>query len=248
MCEDDARLDRPVCPVVESLVAVVWAWNTALLGRGRAWEGWAWPQRHCPPFEDKWTGWLWTQLGVGGLGGRGRHFHNKWLSRFHNHPGMLYLIYAATLLYMFPSLMALVELKYQNKPHSPFETHGFFANMAAVAYIIAIAMSVTLFCLKARLKRSNPEIESPVYYRILRSAFYFSSLLAPLSLVLVLFFPHGFDFIGYSLVFTLFLVIVACSFSNYIKFLCKKDASKFEDLQRNMMSHSTSTITDRDTE
>ncbi|KAL8191902.1 hypothetical protein R6Q57_028633 [Mikania cordata] len=116
--------------------------------------------------------------------------------QFHKHPGMLYLIYAATLLYMFPSLMALVELKYQNKPYSPFETHGFFANMAAVAYIIAIAMSVALFCLKARSERSNPEIESPVYYRILQSVFYFSSLLAPLSLMLVLFFPHGFDFIG----------------------------------------------------
>ncbi|KAI3801119.1 hypothetical protein L1987_29222 [Smallanthus sonchifolius] len=108
-------------------------------------------------------------------------------TQFHNYTGILYLVYAATLLYMFPSLIALVGLKFQNKANSPFETESFFVNLAVVAYIIAIPMPVALFCLKARLAR---ESSSPFYYRILQCVFCFWSLLAPLSFVLVLFLPN----------------------------------------------------------
>ncbi|KAJ0796630.1 hypothetical protein HanPI659440_Chr04g0164471 [Helianthus annuus] len=140
----------------------------------------------------------------------------------HNYTGILYLVYAATLLYMFPSMIALVSLKFQNKAHSPFETHGLLANMAVVAYIIAIPMPVAWFCLKARINRESfPHI----YYRILQSVFCFWSLLAPLSFVLVLFLPHGFGLIGCIIVFVLFIVVVASSFCNYKRLPCKKDLS-----------------------
>ncbi|KAI3801120.1 hypothetical protein L1987_29223 [Smallanthus sonchifolius] len=155
-------------------------------------------------------------------------------AQFLNYPGILYLIYAATLLYMFPSMIALVDLKFQNNAHSVFESRSLFANMAVVAYIIAIPTSVALFCLKAS---SNWERLPPIYLRILKSVFYFSSLVAPLSFVLVLFLPQRFNLIGYSLVFTLFLFIVACSFSNYI---FKKDAPNFDALETS--SHHALTI------
>lgn len=139
---------------------------------------------------------------------------------------------------MFPSLIALVGLKFQNKALSPFETCSFFANMAVIAYIIAIPISAALFCLKIRLaKESSP----PIYYRILHCVFYFSSLLAPLSFVLVLFLPRRFDMIGYLIVFTLFIAVVACSFSDYI---CKKSASNLEaHITNETRSDSASTIT-----
>ncbi|XP_022004987.1 uncharacterized protein LOC110903139 isoform X2 [Helianthus annuus] len=146
---------------------------------------------------------------------------NPHSAQVHNYPGMLYLIYAATLVYMFPSMINLVELKFQNKERSVFETHGVFAYMAVVAYIISVPMSVALFCWRARFESLKMKSLSLIYYNILQSLFYFSSILAPLSFVLVLFSFHGLDLIAYSLVFTLFLAIVACSFSNYI---FKKDA------------------------
>ncbi|KAF5810450.1 hypothetical protein HanXRQr2_Chr04g0169571 [Helianthus annuus] len=143
---------------------------------------------------------------------------------------------------MFPSVVSLVSLKFQNKARSPFETHRLLANMAVVAYIIAIPMPVALFCLKARLDRESfPHI----YYRILQSVFCFWSLLAPLSFVLVLFLPPGFGLIGYIIVFILFIVIVASSFCNYIRLPFKTDLSNLEAHKRNeTWSHFALTITE----
>lgn len=136
---------------------------------------------------------------------------------------------------MFPTLVEVAQLKFQDEKHSVFETHGVFVNMAVVGYIVAIPMSVVLFGLKAYIERSTTENFCTVYYKILRSVFFFISLLVPTSFVLVLYLPSRFDIVGYAIILTLFLVVVASSFSYYIiKCFSKKDyAPNMANLERN---------------
>ncbi|KAJ9547867.1 hypothetical protein OSB04_020410 [Centaurea solstitialis] len=149
----------------------------------------------------------------------------------YNFPGLLYLIYAVALVVMYPSLAQLTQLKFQNYQQSPFETHSFFAYMTIVAYTIAILSSVILFYLFPQLENSAKECACRIYYIyvILKSVFYFSSIVAPLSLVLVLLIPHKFNWIGYIIIFALFLVVVVCNLST-----CKKllyNGSNLGDVQ-----------------
>ncbi|KAK1410649.1 hypothetical protein QVD17_37186 [Tagetes erecta] len=154
---------------------------------------------------------------------------------FKKYPEILYLVYSAALLYMFPTLIEVAQLKFQNETHSVFETHTVFVNMAVVGYIVAIPMSVVLFGLKAYIERSTTESFCTVYYIILRSVFFFISLLVPISFVLVLYLPSRFNIVGYVIILTLFLVVVASSFSYYIiKWLGKRDhVQNLANLEKN---------------
>nr|GEV56231.1 GPI transamidase component PIG-T [Tanacetum cinerariifolium] len=135
----------------------------------------------------------------------------------HTYGGILYLLYAGALVVMYPSLTQLAQLKFQNNKQSPFETHSFFANMAVVAYTIAIPTSVILFAMKTHLGSSIREDFYPIYYiyMTLKSVFCFSGVLAPFSLVLMLLIPHEFNWSGYLLILVLFIVISAFNFLDY---------------------------------
>ncbi|GKC24564.1 ABC transporter I family member 1 [Tanacetum coccineum] len=159
------------------------------------------------------------------------HAANPTHEQIHKYGGMLYLLYAGALVVMYPSLTQLAQLKFQNNKQSPFETHSFFANMAVVAYTIAIPASVILFAMKTHLESSIGEPSYPIYYiyMTLKIFFCFSGILAPLSLVLMLLVPHEFNWIGYLLILVLFIAIFA-----YKMILRKiKDASKFRTVQSN---------------
>ncbi|KAI3772910.1 hypothetical protein L6452_04105 [Arctium lappa] len=153
--------------------------------------------------------------------------------KFYNFRGLLYLIYGVALVVMYPTLAQLTQLKFQNYKQSPFEALSFFANTTVVAYTTAILSSVALFYLIPQLENSTKERVSRIYYIyvILKSVFYFSSILAPLSLVLVLLIPPKFIWIGYIVIFALFIAIVVCNFSDYIKLVYKKDGSNLGDVQ-----------------
>ena len=156
--------------------------------------------------------------------------------RIHKYGGILYLLYGGALVVMYPSLTQLAQLKFQNYKQSPFETHSFFANMAVVAYTIAIPTSVILFAMKTHLESSTREHFYPIYcniYKTLKSVFCFSGILAPFSLVLMLLIPHELNWIGYLLILVLFIVIFACNSLYYKVMLRKKDASKFGTVQSN---------------
>ena len=151
--------------------------------------------------------------------------------RIHKYGGILYLLYAGALVVMYPSLTQLAQLKFQNNKQSPFETHSFFANMAVVAYTIAISASVILFAMKTHLESSTRE--HFYIYKTLKSVFCFSGILAPFSLVLMLLIPHELNWIGYLLILVLFIVIFACNILYYKVILREKDASKFGTVQSN---------------
>ena len=158
--------------------------------------------------------------------------------RFHDYKGIWYLLYTGAIVIMYPSLVEVAQLKFQDSKLSPFETHSFFAYTVIVAYTIAIPTSMILFYMRIRLETSIKECFSlnNYMYKILKNVLYFSGILAPLSLVLVLIIPHGYKWIGYSTIASLFVIIVACNLSDYIKLLCKKSVAKLGVLRRDETS------------
>ncbi|GJY86970.1 hypothetical protein Tco_0500996 [Tanacetum coccineum] len=151
--------------------------------------------------------------------------------------GIFYLLYAGFIVVMFPLLTQLAQLKFPKQ--SPFETHSFFTNMAVVALTICIPTSVILFAMDSRLLEISSTRAHFYIYKTLKRVFYFSVILAPFSLVLMLLIPHEFNWIGYLLVLVLFIVILACNFLDYIVILrmLERCASKFgSTVQSNEMA------------
>ncbi|KAJ9547865.1 hypothetical protein OSB04_020408 [Centaurea solstitialis] len=154
--------------------------------------------------------------------------NNARFERFYNYPGILYLLYVGALLVMYPSLIGLAQLKFENKNRTPFETNTFFANMAVVSYIIAIPIAMILFYINIDLENS---VKEHLYYKILINVFWLSAILAPFSFVMVLFIPHRYNWIGYFTICVLLLVIIASNLIIYKSLLGKGDESNLEALQ-----------------
>ncbi|KAI3772912.1 hypothetical protein L6452_04107 [Arctium lappa] len=154
--------------------------------------------------------------------------HNASFARIYSYPGILYLLYVGALLIMFPSLIGLAQLKFENKNRTVFETNPFFANMGVVAYIIAIPIAMILIYINTDLENSVKEC---LHYKILINVFWLSAILAPFSFVMVLFIPHRYNWIGYFSICVLFLVIIACNLIDYKNLFGKKDLSNLEALE-----------------
>ncbi|KAI3702294.1 hypothetical protein L6452_28027 [Arctium lappa] len=113
-------------------------------------------------------------------------------------------MHVGALIMMYPSLIALVQVKFQSEKQSPFETHGSFMIMSVVALITAICTSGILFYIRDHSQSSMGKHFSLIHYMILKAVFCFSGILAPLSLVLTLFIPQNLNWIGYLIICTLF--------------------------------------------
>lgn len=138
--------------------------------------------------------------------------------RFRECSEILYYVYVGTLLVTYTPLIGLIQVKFQNGNMSPFKTHSFFMIISVVALVMATLTLRILFYINSRFEN---ECSSPIHHIILINIAWFSTLLAPLSLVLVLFIPTKLIWIGYSIVCALFLAIVACNFIGRIYLLGK---------------------------
>ncbi|KAJ9547924.1 hypothetical protein OSB04_020467 [Centaurea solstitialis] len=115
-----------------------------------------------------------------------------WRSRnamgaFSAYSRILHLMYTATLIIMYPPLIAFVQIKFQNENYSHFDTHGCFMIMSIVALPVATFTSGVLFYLNDPLQNSITKHLSNIHYTILQTISSFSGILTPFSLIMVLF-------------------------------------------------------------
>lgn len=129
--------------------------------------------------------------------------------RYRDCSRMFYYVNCGILLSMYGPLIGLVQVKFQNNDESPFETHHLFMIMSVVAFSTSALFFRLLFY-------TTTTIPPPVYYMVVTSVILFLAILAPLSLVLVLFIPQRLIWIGYSVVCVLFLSVVTYNFIDYI--------------------------------
>ncbi|KAM0047597.1 hypothetical protein Hdeb2414_s0008g00265151 [Helianthus debilis subsp. tardiflorus] len=145
-------------------------------------------------------------------------------NRFLGSSKILQFMLNATLVIMYAPLVSLVQLMFQHEEHSVFKTHGSFMIMSVVALTIATLSSGLLFYINDNIESQTRKHFSLVHYMILKSVFCFSGMLAPLSLLLVLFIrDREHHWIGYSIICALFGVVVASNFFVYIKLRGKKN-------------------------
>ncbi|KAJ9548094.1 hypothetical protein OSB04_020637 [Centaurea solstitialis] len=142
--------------------------------------------------------------------------------RFSAYSRIMHLMYTATLIIMYPPLIAFVQIKFQNENYSPFDTHGCFMIMSIVALPVATFTSGVLFYLNDPLQNSITKHLSNIHYTILQTISSFSGILTPFSLIMVLFIPHNLNWVGFSVTFILLGVVVTCHFYFYIKLVDKK--------------------------
>ncbi|KAD3067775.1 hypothetical protein E3N88_35655 [Mikania micrantha] len=119
-----------------------------------------------------------------------------------------------------------IQVKFHDD--SPFETHGYLIIMSLVALPVAITTSGILFYTDD--PRENTNI-SDIRYVILNFVFFFSTIVAVLSLVLVLFVPAKFNWTGYAIICALFTFMVACNLCFYGRLHVKKDVPNSINLE-----------------
>lgn len=78
---------------------------------------------------------------------------------------------------------------------------------------------------------TNNQLLSPAYDMILDIAFWFSLILSPLSLVVVILIPSNMKWVGYTMVFVLFVWMVVIYSRGFKRLPNKKDADKFGGIE-----------------
>ncbi|KAJ9548097.1 hypothetical protein OSB04_020640 [Centaurea solstitialis] len=142
---------------------------------------------------------------------------------FYNHSKIVKLVYTATLFIVYQPLIDLIQMKFQNKNYSAFDTHGPFMNMSVIALYMTALTSGLLFYINDHLQSFMKGRFSLLVYVILEGGFYFSGILTPLSPTLVLLIPSDFSWIGYIIIGALFVIIVIYHWISYIKHYHLKD-------------------------
>ncbi|KAL8207996.1 hypothetical protein R6Q57_007408 [Mikania cordata] len=121
---------------------------------------------------------------------------------------MLHYFKCGILLSMYGPLIGLVQVKFQNNHQSPFETHTLLMIMSVIAFSTSAILSF-IFLVSTTINLPS------ISHTIISNVIFFLAVLAPLSLVLVLFVPPKLIWIGYSIVCLLLVTIVTYSFVNY---------------------------------
>ncbi|KAD3067743.1 hypothetical protein E3N88_35623 [Mikania micrantha] len=135
-------------------------------------------------------------------------------------------IYVGTFFIMYVSLIGFIQVKFHDD--SPFETHAYLIIMSLVALPVAITTSGILFYTDDPIENTSI---SDIRYVILNFVFFFSTILAVLSLVLVLFVPAKFNWTGYAIICALFTFMVACNLCCYGRLHEKKDVPNSINLE-----------------
>lgn len=112
--------------------------------------------------------------------------------------------------------IGILGWKFQWEEQSPFDTQGFFCFVSPLSLCITILAYLILFDAKNTLKCSD------MARKILTGVFYFTCILAHLSLVLLYFIPPKLNWLGYSIVSGVFLVMVAYTFLDHMMMLGMK--------------------------
>lgn len=128
--------------------------------------------------------------------------------RFHTCSSMLQHVYVGIFLAVYASLIGLLQLKYQSKKESAFETHTFSMIMSVAAVFI---FAPTYWILYHTNDNSNSnQLSSPSFHHIiLVSVAFFSIVFALLSLVFVLLLPPNLMWIGYLATCLLVIAVIA---------------------------------------
>lgn len=145
-----------------------------------------------------------------------------YVSWFYDYSRVLQHIYTGTFFAVYTALIGLIQVKFQNKANSAFETHISFIIMYVVALPLAIITSGILFYTNNPLEKSKINF-TPIHYTLLKIVFSFSTILAPLSLVSILFIPPQLNWIGYLIIYAIFAVTVANNVLGYKRLHEKKD-------------------------
>ncbi|KAL8237172.1 hypothetical protein R6Q59_018253 [Mikania micrantha] len=135
-------------------------------------------------------------------------------------------IYVGTFFIMYVSLIGFIQVKFHDD--SPFQTHGYLIIMSLVALPVAITTSGILFYTDDPHENTNI---SGIRYVILNFVFFFSTILAVLSLVLVLFVSTKFSWTGYAIICALFIFMVTYNLCCYGRLQEKKDVSNSINLE-----------------
>lgn len=123
-----------------------------------------------------------------------------------------------TFFIMYTIWIGLLGLKFQKEEQSPFKTQGFFCFLSPVALCVTLLVFWILFYTKKSLKYPD------MVRKILMSVGCFSAIIAHLSLVLVFIIPPRSNWIGYSIIIGLFVVMVGYHAMSF----CKKISTIWE--------------------
>ncbi|MFS7966749.1 hypothetical protein Hanom_Chr09g00777441 [Helianthus anomalus] len=122
---------------------------------------------------------------------------------------MLHYVKCGILLSIYGPLIGVVQVKFQNNSQTPFETHNMLMIMSVIAFSTSTLLAFRLFIYTTTTKLPS------IYYTIVSSVVFFLAVLAPLSLVLVLFVLPRLVWIGYTIVCVLFVTVVTYNFMDY---------------------------------
>lgn len=125
---------------------------------------------------------------------------------------------------MIGTLVLIIQLNFQKESIPPMETHCLFMIISFGALsMITLASGIMFY--------TNNQLLSPVYDMILDITFWLSLILSPLSLVLVILIPPNMKWVGYTLVFMLFVGIVVFYSRRLKRLHDKKHADNFGDIE-----------------
>ncbi|CAH1448058.1 unnamed protein product [Lactuca virosa] len=131
-------------------------------------------------------------------------------SWFRTCSSMLHHVHVGILLGVYASLIELLQLKYQSKKESVFETHTCFMSISMAAIIIFAPTYWILYHINNKNSNTTTRLSSPsLPHMILVSLAFFSIILAILSLVFVLLLPQNLMWIGYLATCLLIIAILA---------------------------------------
>ncbi|KAD5316957.1 hypothetical protein R6Q59_032224 [Mikania micrantha] len=138
---------------------------------------------------------------------------------------MLHYLKCGILLSMYGPLIGLVQVKFQNNHQSPFETHTLLMIMSVIAFSTSAILS---FIFLVSTTTNLPSISRAIISNVI----FFLAVLAPLSLVLVVFVPPKLIWIGYSIVCLLLVTIVTYSFVNYTSLFGQISATTWKAIKQ----------------
>lgn len=116
-----------------------------------------------------------------------------------------------------PFMVLLIPVRSQiiNKKQNPFEINGFFMTMSIASLFVALLATVKISISLTWMR--------DIHCAILKAIGCFSAILAPFSLLMVLYVPHELNWIGYILVCVIVGIVVAF----YFYFTQEEDLSFF---------------------
>ena len=113
-------------------------------------------------------------------------------------------------------LVTFIQLKFEKETHSPFKTHtGLIIISIASIFMTLISSGIVVYSLQRLMKKHF----SPVFEVILETLLWFSITNTPLSLLLLLFLPHFYNWTGYVMVCALFLAVIGVNFKSFKRLL-----------------------------